>query len=236
MMTLNDELKAAIVAHAERELPREACGLVVIVKGRALYWPAANLAQGTDQFVLDARDYAAAEAAGDIVAVVHSHPYLPPAPSQADRVACEASRLPWHIVSLPTRTWASLAPEGYVAPLVGREWSHGVLDCYAIIRDWYRQMRGVVLPDFPRHDDWWRRGENLYIDNFIAAGFYPLIDEAPQMGDVILMQVMSPVPNHGAIYLGDNLILHHVQNRLSCRDVYGGMWKKHTTLMLRYGA
>lgn len=233
MIALTEELKAAALAHAERELPREACGLVVIVKGRALYWPAANLAIGSDQFVLDPRDYAAADGAGDIVAIVHSHPWLPAAPSQADRVACEASGLPWHIVSVPNNQWATLTPEGYRAPLVGREWSHGVLDCYAIIRDWYALERGITLPDFVRHDDWWRRGDNLYLDNFCRAGFAAISSE-PQVGDVLLMQVMSPVPNHGAIWLGDNLILHHVQHRLSCRDVYGGMWRKHTTHVLRH--
>lgn len=235
MMTLTEDLQAEIVAHAHACMPREACGLVVIQKGRARWWPGNNLAVGSDQFVLDPRDYAAADEAGDIVAVVHSHPYLPADPSQADRVACEASGLPWHIVSVPEGRWATLAPSGYRAPLVGREWSHGVLDCYAIIRDWYALERAVTLPDFVRFDDWWRRGENLYIDNFIAAGFYPLIDEQPEPGDVILMQVMSPVPNHGAIYLGDDIMLHHVQHRLSCRDVYGGMWRKHTTHVLRYG-
>ena len=49
------------------------------------------------------------------------------------------------------------------------------------------------------------------------------------------MQVASPVPNHAAVYLGDGLILHHLQGRLSSRDVYGGYWQKITTHILRYG-
>jgi cell wall-associated NlpC family hydrolase len=54
-------------------------------------------------------------------------------------------------------------------------------------------------------------------------------------GDCFLMQVASPVPNHAAVYLGDGLILHHLQGRLSSRDVYGGYWQKVTTHVLRYG-
>jgi proteasome lid subunit RPN8/RPN11 len=46
---------------------------------------------GTDQFVIHPEDYVAADEQGEIVGVVHSHPELPPEPSQADRVACEAS-------------------------------------------------------------------------------------------------------------------------------------------------
>ncbi|WP_043946890.1 NlpC/P60 family protein, partial [Ralstonia solanacearum] len=41
-------------------------------------------------------------------------------------------------------------------------------------------------------------------------------------GDVILMQVRAPVPNHAAVYLGGVQMLHHLHGRLSSRDVYGG--------------
>ena len=118
--------------------------------------------------------------------------------------------------------------------LVGREWSHGVLDCYALVRDWYQLERGVDLPNFARFDDWWKRGENLYIENFARAGFAPVDASDLQAGDCFLMQVASSVPNHAAVYLGDGLILHHLQGRLSSRDVYGGYWQKVTTHILRY--
>jgi cell wall-associated NlpC family hydrolase len=189
---------------------------------------------GTDQFVIHPEDYAAADDQGQIVGVVHSHPGLPPNPSQADKVACEASGLPWFIVGIPSEDWAQLEPCGYIAPLVGREWSHGVLDCYALLRDWYQAERGIELPNYERFDDWWKRGENLYLKNFAGAGFQALESDDPQPGDCFLMQVASPVPNHAAVYLGDGLILHHLQGRLSSRDVYGGYWQKVTTHVLRY--
>ena len=55
-----------------------------------------------------------------------------------------------------------------------------------------------------------------------------------QPGDGILMRVASPVTNHGAVYLGDNRIIHHVQNRLSCRDIYSEFWRQRTTHVLRH--
>lgn len=78
---------------------------------------------------------------------------------------------------------------------------------------------------------------NLYLDNFGSAGFgvANLTDRTDlKVGDVLLMQVASPVPNHAAVYLGDGLILHHLQGRLSSRDVYGGYWQKVTTHALRH--
>ncbi|MCS6766645.1 MAG: C40 family peptidase [Candidatus Protistobacter heckmanni] len=228
------ENQALALAHAKEEYPREACGLLVVRRGREVYLRCRNIGVGSDQFVLHPEDYAAADAQGEIVGVVHSHPGLPPDPSQADRVACEASGLPWHIVGIPSECWASIEPSGYVVPLVGRQWSHGVLDCYALVRDWFRQERGITLPNFARFDDWWKRGENLYLENFAAAGFAAVDAEDLQPGDCFLMQVASPVPNHAAVYLGDGLILHHLQGRLSSRDIYGGYWQKVTTHILRH--
>lgn len=222
------------IQHATQEMPREACGLLIVSKGKERYWPCRNLAVGSDQFVLDPHDYAAADDAGDILAVVHSHPNLPCLPSQADKVSCEASGLPWHIVSVPAGLWHYMAPSGYQAPLVGREWSHGVLDCYSLIRDWYARERGLRLPDFDRRDEWWLRGENLYTEHFREAGFDQIDPEDIQDGDVILMQVASPVTNHGGVYIGDNRIIHHVQGRLSSRDTYSGFWRSKTTHVLRH--
>jgi proteasome lid subunit RPN8/RPN11 len=236
---MQPENQRLALAHARAEClrpegARESCGLLVIKKGREVYLPCRNIAVGSDQFVIHPEDYAAADAQGQIAAVVHSHPGLPPTPSQADRVACEASGLPWYIVGVPSDTWERMEPSGYVAPLVGRQWSHGVLDCYALVRDWHQLERGVVLPHFARFDEWWKRGENLYLENFAQAGFEVVDLEALQAGDCFLMQVLSPVPNHAAVYLGDGLILHHLQGRLSSRDVYGGYWQKVTTHVLRY--
>lgn len=235
-MNLTDTVRQSAVQHAESEFPREACGLVIIQRGRQVYVPCRNLSLVGDQFIIHPNDYAAADERGEIVAVVHSHPNLPPAPSQADRSACSASGLVWHIVSLPSGEWARIEPDGYKAPLVGREWAFGVLDCYSIIRDWYAENRGVELPDYHRVDDFWKRGENLYMDNFRHAGFYEIPVNDLVAGDVILMTNGSAMPTHGAVYLGDGMILHHVQNRLSSRELYSGMWQQNTVGALRYGS
>ena len=233
-MKLNDDIKLAITNHAKEESPREACGLVIIFKGRQRYIPCRNLANGTDNFILDPKDYEIADQEGEIVSVVHSHPNTSVNPSQADLVSCESSGLPWFIIGLPSEQWAYIEPKGYIAPLVGRTWSHGVLDCYAIIRDWYKQERNINLPNFDRSDDWWKSGENLYLDNFGKAGFIETTQDKLKTGDVILMTINSSVPNHGALYLGDGLILHHIHGRLSTREVFGGYCLKNTTNYLKY--
>ena len=225
----------AVREHAQREYPREACGLVVIVRGRERYVPCRNSAEAGEQFRLPAEDYAAVEDLGEIVAVVHTHPDAPATPSDADRVSCEVSGLPWHILSWPADDLRTIEPSGYQAPLVGRTFAHGVLDCYTLIRDWYFRERGVELVDFDRRDDWWERGDDLYMRHYAEAGFVAVSQDQPeQVGDVILMQLRAKVPNHAAIYLGDGLMLHHLHGKLSSRDIYGGYWQEITRCVLRY--
>ncbi len=230
-------LVGAVREHAAREAPRECCGLAVVVKGKLRYWPCRNISTHNSQFEIDPDDHARAEEAGEVVGVCHSHVFVPPSPSEADRVMCEHSGLPWLIVNHPVGGFEQLTPSGYQAPLVGRQYSHGVLDCYQLVVDYYQRELGIVLPYFRREDGWWNRGENLYLDNFAQAGFV-MVGDGTLAGmkphDGLLMQVASAVPNHCAIYLGDNLVLHHVYGRLSSRDVLGGYWRKNTCAVLRH--
>jgi proteasome lid subunit RPN8/RPN11 len=231
---MTPETLAAIKAHAAECYPRESCGLVQVVRGKERYTPCRNIAAQAEHFLLDPVDYAAAEARGEITAIVHSHCNLPPHPSQADRVGIERSGKPWIIVAWPTGEISETLPSGYRAPLIGREFHHGVLDCYQLIKDYYAETLAIDLPDPVREYEWWLKGQNLYLDNYLAAGFEKVDPAEMRAHDVLLMQVASPVPNHGAVYIGDNQIIQHVMHRLSSRDVYGGWYRKCTVAVLRH--
>lgn len=220
------------MAHAEAEYPKESCGLIVLKRGRKKYFPCKNLSDKNRMFVMDPQDYALAEEEGDILNVVHSHCNQGPEPSQADLVGCEASGLPWLIVSWPTKRAHEFRPDGYEAPFIGREFVHGIVDCYTLFKDYHRRELGIEIPDFHREEKWWEKGQDLYMENFEKAGFVQVDDLKEHTG--ILMNMVSTVPNHIAVYIGNQQILHHVQGRLSTRDVWGGYWKKHTRLFLRH--
>lgn len=236
-MKLSTSIKEQALEQAKAEFPAESCGLVAVVKGRRRYFPCRNLAETPDEhFVLDPLQYAEVEDQGEIVAVVHSHPKTNHAPSQADRVACEKSGLPWHIVNPQTEQWGYCEPAGFELPYVGREFVFGIVDCYSLCRDWYKREFGLDLKDYDRRDQFWLKNENLYIDNFANEGFHHVPVEELQYGDAILMQLQSPLPNHAAIYIGDGQILHHLQGRLSSRDLYGldSYYGKSTACVLRH--
>ena len=234
-MKLGTTLQTEILAYAQACDPKEMCGLIHVVKGRKRFYACNNIAATPDEhFVLDPADYAAAEDLGEIVAVVHSHPTTRPVPSVADQISCNNTGLPWVIVNPKTEEWGQCEPSDFELPYVGREFAFGVVDCYSLCRDWYQREMGLELDDFPRRDRFWERGENLYLNSYSSQGFRKIPFEELQYGDAILMQLGAELPNHAAIYLGDQQILHHVQGRLSSRDVYGGYYVKSTAMVLRH--
>ncbi|GHM51465.1 hypothetical protein ECZU51_01350 [Escherichia coli] len=122
-----------------------------------------------------------------------------------------------------------------VPHLTGRRFEHGVTDCYTLFRDAYH-LAGIEMPDFHREDDWWRNGQNLYLDNLEATGLYQVPLSAAQPGDVLLCCFGSSVPNHAAIYCGDGELLHHIPEQLSKRERYTDKWQRRTHSLWRHRA
>lgn len=126
--------------------------------------------------------------------------------------------------------------------LIGREFSHGTVDCYAVMQDFFRLNFGIDTPNIARPDAWWdpdAEGKhlNLYMDHFQDCGF-SLFNGHPrhrQPGDVILMAIRAPVANHGAILLPNDQILHHLVGQRSCIETYNRpLFRDTTVAVLRH--
>ncbi|HDW2398896.1 TPA: C40 family peptidase, partial [Enterobacter cloacae] len=50
----------------------------------------------------------------------------------------------------------------------------------------------------------------------------------------IMMSVQASVTNHAAVYVGDNIILHHLFGHLSSRTPYGKYYRDRTVRVARH--
>lgn len=235
---INNKLKAEIETHAEYAFPQECCGLLVKTHlNKQIYYPCKNIAVGHEEqdFIIDPLDYATAESKGKIEAIIHSHPNTSEQPSEADRVSCNKSGKPWYIISYPRKQWFELKPATYNVPLLGRSFSYGILDCQTLYIDYYKEVLGITLKQYESEYNWWKKGKNYYKDNYKYENFVEIKDHLQvKKHDLLFMQIISDVPNHAAVYLGDNMILHHLMGRLSTKDIYSDYYQKHTTHVLRH--
>jgi proteasome lid subunit RPN8/RPN11 len=105
-VVIPEGVRTELVAHAERESPNEACGLLLLREGRAeRYEPGRNKAASPYRFELELDDPEVwfAEDAGYELAVFHSHLSSPPRPSRTDVENIGLwERKPYVILSLRT--------------------------------------------------------------------------------------------------------------------------------------
>jgi len=228
-----DHIVQAAMDHARREYPNESCG---IVSGDE-YHECENTAENKQSdFVIEASEYLTFELDRGVDAIIHSHPDGVHCPTKSDMEGQEATGVPWGIVPVnrgcPLRPffWGDTLP---IEPFVGRTFRMGVFDCYSLVRDWYRQVKGIMLPLGPRDPLWWERGDNMIPENFAKAGFEEVHKTDIKEGDVIIGRVLGKVENHTGVYIGNGLILHHLYDRPSRREPLGP-WMKYVTRVLRH--
>lgn len=241
---VDHSILAEIGEHAKEQFPREACGALT----------PDGYVKLENRHPDPMRNFDCVDACNELLrakkllAVVHSHPNGPFGPSAADMRQQEAMDIPWGLVATDgVRVNRPFFWGDCIDPpaLERREFRHGPSgtdgkgDCYALIRDWYRLERQIRLDEFPRNDGWWsgpKGGDNLYLNGFEKAGFRDMgrADglRDPQVGDVFLARVRSPVPNHGGVYVGDGQVLHHLGDCLSIRKPIGE-WVRLVTHWLR---
>jgi len=224
-MMFGQEIEREIRKHAMREFPKESCGLITSYG----YIPCRNKAEKPeDHFEISWEEISPHES--NILAYVHSHKWNSQGPGKSDMQGQIQTRVPWGIILCSGEAtkgpfyWGDMLDP---PPLLNREFRHGPSgtdgrgDCYALIKDWYKINRGIIIPEFPRDDYWWKRpkeeNDNLYMTGFKKAGFEQVSGD-PEIGDVILMQDRDlAVVNHAGVYIGNNIVMHHREGKLSGR-------------------
>ena len=230
--------KTDAAKHAEECMPQESCGLLAIIKGKETYWPCKNIAEsGFEYFIIDPDDWAKCEDTGEIIGIVHSHPYDPPQPSDNDKASCEYLDLPSHIYSVRMKEWCSFEPSGWKAPsLIGRTWIWGKHDCWSLITDYFLEKKQINLKFWPRPKNLKEFANNPYFEKVLTESGFKKVDNDIQINDILLMEGIYDKLNHVALYIGDQTIFHHNIKQLSCREIYDLKYIQATKKVYRYAA
>ena len=229
------EVEAAAAEHAVAEWPRESVGYVI----GGTYVPQANIAG--DRL----KEFLVADSAwsDDVQAGVHSHICLGDldpdrrAPSQSDMIAQLSAAVPFGIVASDGKAATPILWFGdhvLADPLIGRAFVPGVMDCYELVRAYFRQVRAITLKSFPRDVDWDERGEDLLMRGFAQAGFAQIAPEQARADDGLLLAIPGGRVNHCGVLLGDGTMLHHRWGQLSRREPWSGPWRRLTRMAVRY--
>jgi len=225
------------VAHAKELAPNECCGIMVEHNGVYQYIRSSNLSDSpTNSFLLDpdlVREYG-----GMIKFVTHSHADTDCNPSDIDKASSEHCGIPFLILSLVDLKYFTYTPCGYRQPLEGRSFLYAASDCVTLVRDYYKWELGIEINDLVRSEAWWWVGKESsspyrYDEIMNLTNFEKVTDDL-RVGDVLAIRFQSDHINHLAVYMGDNVILHHHLGKLSGYEIYTYHWKKNTEFVIRH--
>lgn len=239
-MHIQEKTLEEIKLHARKEYPNEACGF--IIKDMS-YLPCKNISENpSNEFKIASEE--TEKNLNNAVAIIHTHTFdqilEKSTPSAADIAGQIATGIPWGIFDIDKEVVADpywISDDILSTELYRQTFHHGIMDCYTAIRKWYYQKLNILLPNFPRDNEWWLN-KNLYLENFEKAGFKEINIESISDGDVMLGCVNSDIINHGGVYLdnledGKGLLYHHLPNRLSRREP-ANPWLTRAKVILKY--
>lgn len=121
--------------------------------------------------------------------------------------------------------------------LIGRPFELGRFDCFTIVRDFYRDNFGIEICNYARPKDW--SSDKVDImglaherEGFSKVENWTIRDLRP--GDLLCIAIGTSAPNHFAVYVGDNKIIHHLSNSLSTDETLRDFYRMTTCYVLRH--
>lgn len=252
MMRIGKAIEQVIKASAIEEFPNEACGIIT-KKGKKMHAvKCKNVSDSPEsRFVIATEEYRSFVDSTGVYGIWHTHvnDAKPNTASATDVAACNATGVDWIIIDVDGEDESNLkfGEFFFITPklkedesYIGRNYIYGVRDCFTLAVDYYKREFNVDISfraiGYPEITDWQYRDISMLMDNYKEAGFVKLLNEEAKVGDLFLIQMSTSIPDHIAIYIGNDRILHHCYGRLSNVDIYGGgYWQKHTACHLRWG-
>src|ERR1035437_2553726 len=216
-MMVSPMVLKVIQDYMNSQYPNEGCGFIV----NNIFIPVDNISPNpTKEFLVKDSDYL--KYAEVCSLFVHSHPDWYNCPTKVDMEQQQASKIPWGIISTNGEKASGIQLLGSQVPtpdLMNRTFCHGITDCCTLIHDWYKLNKGFSWEEVPRDWEWWLGEDDLYQSNFARLGFKiipmeEVMTKGPEIGDVFLARIRSTKLNHGGVYIGNGLGLHHLTSQM----------------------
>lgn len=100
--------------------------------------------------------------------------------------------------------------------LEGRPFIPGRQHCLTVVTDFYDEVMGLKIRRYACPEDWpYHAGFDLLMEGVLAEGFEPVSGglNTCRFGYLLVMDMYHlGSPNHLAVYVGDNKILHQAHN------------------------
>lgn len=230
---MNKEIQKLIVAHAEEQFPKEACGFLFINQtGELKIRPCKNVSvEPNEEFEIEQDEYFDTLRNGKIVGVYHSGQDSAFSPS--DIFHAEELSLPLYLYGTKEKRFLIFWPKSHRAEYLARPFIWGHYDCYTLIRDYYRTEYRIFLGEYDADASYERGRKQDIVVNFGREGFLQSSDLSNvKIGDVLLFE--CGLETHLGIYLGGNQFLHQPLNSQSRIELLDGYWAKNLKFVLKH--
>lgn len=245
MMILSREIKSFIKTHAEETFPEECCGLIVRESDEKVS-PIKCRNDSPDRlkfFRISPVDYLKAHRKGKVVASYHSHGGEGEDRfSEFDKQSSINLNLNYILYSVAKDCFLEYDPRIQHNEYVGKVFFWGKNDCFSLVRSFYKQEFGITIPDpLPER----AKDENIRFlnsygklieDGYEENGWEKVFSfEEIKKYDLLCFDYKKTgTTSHLAIYLDNNLILHHPCESYSCVEQVNPKSLKFFRMALRH--
>lgn len=212
---LSDQIKQSIKDICLQDLSKESCGFVVSRVSEIIVLQVKNISENPVHFFeIAPADYVKAERMGEIIHIFHSHNSDVLDFSEFDKKNSERLKIPYILYCTKTDEFKQYVPQNYINKYENREFVFGKTDCFNLIIDYYREQKNMIIPNFlSDRDALWNNRITDLLGQFLDRT--PLKETHILEQDSILVLDYKNNRYHFAIYLGNDLILHHPRDSKS---------------------
>lgn len=241
-MILTEKIKKSIKDQSLSKPNEEICGILYLNGEKIEIFPCQNIAEDPKRFFsISGENYFNCSKLGKIIAIYHSHLNENDF-SEFDKLNAEKHKINFIIYSIKTDDFYYYEPCGYEIPLLNRNYVVGYMDCFSLIKDYYKQKCNIIIEELT-HPYRFVYGKENHPENnrvydilpefFKSNGFIEVNDLKKH--DLILCKTAKiPSPVHSLVYIGDNQVIHHPREQKAIIEPFHFIIKQAITNKMRH--